>query len=86
MPLRQTGSKSTKFGSTMTTRFTQEEWLSIFDGAEKKLPLSKTVYKAPNLGTEMFAKCIDHTLLKVNATKEQIDSLCEEAKKYNFKV
>lgn len=31
------------------------------------------------------SKLIDHTLLKAFATKEQIKSLCEEAKKYNFK-
>ena len=86
MPFGQTRPRSTEFSSTMTTRFTQEEWVSIIDSAEKNLPLSKTVYKAPNLGTEAFARCIDHTLLKLNATKEQIDILCEEAKKYNFKV
>ncbi|EQC46068.1 deoxyribose-phosphate aldolase [Bacteriovorax sp. Seq25_V] len=28
---------------------------------------------------------IDHTLLKPEATREQIEKLCEEAKKYNFK-
>ena len=70
----------------MTTRFTQDEWLSIIDGAEKSLPVPNTVYKAPSLGTEAFAKCMDHTLLKLDATKDQINVLCEEAKKYNFKV
>lgn len=29
---------------------------------------------------------IDHTLLKLDATKEQIDKLCEEARKHDFKV
>ena len=80
------GLERTVVGSTMTTRFTQEEWLGIINGAQENLSLSKTVYKAPTLGTEPFAKFIDHTLLKVNATKEQIDALCKEAKKYNFKV
>lgn len=70
----------------MTIRFTQDEWITVIEGADKNLPLSKTFYEAPDLGTEAFAKCIDHTLLKLNATKEQIDVLCEEAKKYNFKV
>ncbi len=32
-----------------------------------------------------IAKYIDHTLLKPDATKDQIDQLCEEAKKYRFK-
>lgn len=32
-----------------------------------------------------LSKYIDHTLLKPQATKEQILALCEEAKKYDFK-
>ena len=32
-----------------------------------------------------YNKYIDNTLLKADATKEQIISLCEESKKYNFK-
>ena len=43
-------------------------------------------YQAPRPGSINFAKYIDHTLLKVDATEEQIDQLCDEAKKYNFKV
>lgn len=31
-----------------------------------------------------IAKMIDHTLLKPESTKEQVFTLCEEAKKYNF--
>lgn len=40
----------------------------------------------PNLGPIQadFAKLIDHTLLKADATKEQIVKLCDEAKQYNF--
>lgn len=33
-----------------------------------------------------FAQTIDHTLLKPDATASQIDALCDEAKKYGFKV
>lgn len=33
---------------------------------------------------EEMAKMIDHTLLKQNATKEQIKKLCAEAKEYGF--
>ncbi|PLR93814.1 deoxyribose-phosphate aldolase [Bacillus sp. T33-2] len=33
---------------------------------------------------ENIARMIDHTLLKADATKEQIQTLCEEAKEYNF--
>lgn len=34
--------------------------------------------------TQNIAALIDHTLLKQNATKEQIEKLCEEAKTYTF--
>ncbi|MDH5691415.1 MAG: deoxyribose-phosphate aldolase, partial [Candidatus Bathyarchaeota archaeon] len=33
---------------------------------------------------EQLAKLIDHTLLKPDATKDDIKRLCEEAKKYGF--
>lgn len=33
---------------------------------------------------ERYASMIDHTLLKPDATKEQIQQLCEEAKQYGF--
>jgi deoxyribose-phosphate aldolase len=33
-----------------------------------------------------YAKYIDHTLLKQDATKKQIKKLINEAKKYNFKT
>ncbi|KAL8698683.1 MAG: hypothetical protein Q9201_006436 [Fulgogasparrea decipioides] len=68
----------------MTTRYTQTEWLAIIDEAERHLPKSFPEYKAPTLGTPEFAKCIDHTLLKQEATKEQIDDLCEEARTHHF--
>ena len=31
-----------------------------------------------------FAKYIDHTLLKPNATDADVEKLCEEAKEYGF--
>lgn len=34
--------------------------------------------------TQNFASMIDHTLLKADATRNQIEKLCEEAKKYEF--
>ncbi|KAL8721943.1 MAG: hypothetical protein Q9181_007600, partial [Wetmoreana brouardii] len=68
----------------MTTRYTQTEWLAIIDEAQRDLPKSFPNYKAPTLGTSKFAKCIDHTLLKLEATKEQIDELCEEARRHDF--
>lgn len=73
----------------MATKYTQDDWQAIFDQAEKSLPTSPREFDIPEAGSAAFAKTIDHTLLKVEATQEQIDSLCEEAKKYksyNFKV
>lgn len=37
-----------------------------------------------NLDTQTFAAMIDHTLLKPDATKEQFDVLCAEARQYKF--
>lgn len=35
---------------------------------------------------EELAKYVDHTLLKLDATEEQIDGLCAEARGWGFKV
>ena len=70
----------------MTTRYTQDEWLAIFDHAGQNLSSVPIEYKAPSVGTATFAKTIDHTLLKLEATGEQVDALCKEAKRHNFKV
>ncbi|KAL8853424.1 MAG: hypothetical protein Q9221_001741 [Calogaya cf. arnoldii] len=69
----------------MTTRYTQAEWTAIINKAEKDLPSSFPEYKAPTLGTPDFANCIDHTLLKLDANKDQIDELCEEARRHRFR-
>ena len=70
----------------MTTRYTDDEWETIIDKAELNLPSTPVEYKAPNLGSEEFAKTIDHTILKLDATKEQVDAVCEEARRFHFKV
>ena len=70
----------------MTTGNTQDEWLRIIDEALRDLPGVNTNYKVPDLGSEDFAQCIDHTLLRLDATKEQVDQLCDEARQYHFKV
>ena len=69
----------------MATRYTQDEWLAVFDQAERDLS-SPLEYTAPSVETAAFAKTIDHTLLKIEATGEQVDALCEEAKRHDFKV
>lgn len=70
----------------MTKGNTQDEWLNLIEQAEQGAPSTFTKYKAPGLRTQGFAKSIDHTLLKLEATESQIDELCEEAKKHDFKV
>ena len=70
----------------MISHHTNEEWLGIFKQAEQGNPSTFAEYNAPGLQSEEFAKSIDHTLLKLEATESQIDALCEEAKEYNFKV
>ena len=58
----------------------------MFDQTEQELSSSPIQYEVPSVGTEAFAKTIDHTLLKLEATGEQVDSLCEEAKRFSFKA
>jgi deoxyribose-phosphate aldolase len=42
------------------------------------------VTAAPAPRPDQLASCIDHTLLKPEASREQIATLCEEAKQYGF--
>ena len=65
---------------------TDEEWAAIIDQAYKDLPTDFPSYDCPDPGTAEFAQYIDHTLLKEDATTAQIQQICEEAKKYQFKV
>lgn len=39
-----------------------------------------------NLSSRQLAQYIDHTLLKANATRDDIQKLCEEAKNWSFKA
>jgi len=48
-------------------------------------PLPSDVASVPH-DQKLVAEHIDHTLLKPDATRAQITVLCEEAKKYGFKV
>ena len=70
----------------MASTYTQDDWLALFDRAGRDLPKTPVVYKAPAIGTTAFAQTIDHTLLKLEATAEQVDALCEEARRFGFKV
>lgn len=70
----------------MTNERTNEEWLSVIEKAEQGVPTTFAVYKTPGSGTPESAQYIDHTLLKLDATKHQIEELCEQAREYSFKV
>ena len=70
----------------MPTRFSQQEWAAVFDAVKEALPEVPEKRRVPEPGTVQLARYIDHTLLKLDATEEQIDHLCQEAIEHNFKV
>lgn len=70
----------------MTDRHTQDEWCAIIKQTEKDLLSANVDHKAVSIASKDFVKIFDHTLLKEDATKEQIDDLCHEAQRYNFKA
>lgn len=73
----------------MASLFTDSEWeVKIADtikAVQSQAVLSQN-YTYPALGSQDFARCMDHTLLKTDATPAQIDTLCDEAREYCFKV
>lgn len=58
---------------------------SLPKGLMRELKLSPYLWEPPTIQepTEI-APCIDHTSLKADVSKQQIESLCEEAKRYQF--
>lgn len=70
----------------MTTRYTNEEWTSIIRQTQQGLAVSTAAVPYAPLGTVGFAHYFDHTLLKLDATGQQIDTLCAEARNYGFRV
>ena len=64
----------------------QQDLQTAIARASKQLQDNDRVYEVPDAGSGGLAQAIDHTLLKLDANEAQIDSLCEEAKKYNFKA
>lgn len=76
---------------------TNEEWTQIISEAQQYIeqakkaddPLlssSKSQDAEGRITGADLARSIDHTLLKLDATPEQITELCKEAKQYNFVV
>lgn len=77
----------------MSVAHAQQDWSALFDEAEKRIPsaatgspAATTVGDGPPVRKAALAECIDHTLLKLDATGEQIDALCDEASRFKFKV
>ena len=82
----------------MTDRYTNEEWAAQIAETQKAVlkevesgERAQKVYEGPKMrnGNEALkelAKTIDHTVLKLDATSAQIDSLCSEARTEEFKV
>ena len=76
--------------------WTDDRWADFIGNYVKHVELLVDLGKPDNFATPLadiksasdprFHKSIDHTLLKPDATLEQIDELCEEAVKYGFKV
>lgn len=59
-----------------------KELITLLDELEKQLP---PLVLPEELKREVpFSSWIDHTLLKPEATPEQIEQICEEAKRYQF--
>ncbi|KAJ4409639.1 hypothetical protein N0V91_002560 [Didymella pomorum] len=81
----------------MTDRYTNEEWAAQIAETQKAVlkevdsgERAKKVYEGPRMrnGNEALkelAKTVDHTILKLDATSAQIDSLCSEARTEDFK-
>ncbi|HOJ86839.1 MAG TPA: deoxyribose-phosphate aldolase [Elusimicrobiales bacterium] len=50
----------------------------------KQMGADRISFCNPGSDCSQFASMIDHTLLKANATQEEIGKLCQEARQYNF--
>ncbi|KAF1934019.1 aldolase [Didymella exigua CBS 183.55] len=81
----------------MTDRYTNEEWAAQIAETQKAVlkevesgERAQKVYEGPSMrnGNEALkelAKTVDHTVLKLEATSAQIDTLCSEARTEDFK-
>lgn len=70
----------------MTNRYTDDEWIGIIADTQQHVTVSERPHPCPKPGSPDFARTIDHTLLKLDATSKQIDDLCAEARVAGFAV
>lgn len=69
----------------MSLNLTNAEWQEIISQAQKSIQssdINDTSIASQFSG--QISRCIDHTLLKLDATESQIDALCQEALAENF--
>ncbi|KAF9021642.1 deoxyribose-phosphate aldolase [Hymenopellis radicata] len=66
---------------------TNEEWTALIEPKIVQSILNETSAQVVSVPTtdQTLASYIDHTLLKPDATRADIDKLCDEALKYKFK-
>lgn len=69
----------------MAPPISNEGWVSLFYKVKDTLeePIDTSKYPAPD-DPSLIAGTIDHTQLALSATKDQIDTLCTEAREYKF--
>lgn len=68
---------------------TNDEWEAVIEAKVAEVVADTSLMNyAPDITTadKTFALTVDHTLLKPDATPSQVDTLCDEAIKYGFKV
>lgn len=73
----------------MTTLFTDEEWEGIFkevEGEVEEVLKREGENGGGEVRDEEIPGLVDHTLLREDATEEEIRRLCEEAVREGFKV
>lgn len=66
--------------------YTNEEWAVLIKAKIKEIEALTPTVSVITPFKDDLARTIDHTLLKPDATPSQIDELCDQAIRYNFKV
>jgi hypothetical protein len=72
-------------------KLSNEQWKAELDEIAAIYEANKTQTAEPTSKTEdlslkQLAGYFDHTVLKLDATGEEVDKLCDEAKQYGFAV
>ena len=63
-----------------------KDWQDIVDDLLPSLERHESTEYPTYAEPSDLASYIDHTLLKLDATPQQIDKLCDEAREHKFKV